>query len=68
MFAKQEALGTLAMVLLRFNFEIKGFVDAGKKSVNSFPALAKSFAGSGGLVPGGDIRVKIRRRGMSQQA
>ncbi|KAK4545299.1 hypothetical protein LTR36_003479 [Oleoguttula mirabilis] len=65
-FAKQEGLGALAMVLLRFDFEVKGFVDASKKPTGSFPGYAKSFAGSGALVPGGDLRVKVRRRKPSE--
>jgi len=50
------------MILLKFHFEVKGFVDAEKKPTETFPGYAKAFAGSGGLVPGGDLRVKIRRR------
>ncbi|CAJ2510536.1 Uu.00g095050.m01.CDS01 [Anthostomella pinea] len=61
-FAKQEGLGALAMILLCFDFEFKGFTGADKTPVDTFPGLARAFAGSGGLVPGGDIRVKVRRR------
>ena len=61
-FAKQEAIGALAMVLMKFDFDVKGFVDADKKETDAFPGFAKAFAGSGALVPGGDFRVKIRRR------
>lgn len=62
LFAKQEALGALAMILLRFGFDVKGFVDGDGKPTKSFPGFARSFAGSGALVPGGDIMVRIRRR------
>lgn len=61
-FAKQEGLGALAMVLYRFNFEVKGFVDQDEKPTKEFPGLAKAFPGSGALAPGGDMMVKIRRR------
>lgn len=61
-FAKQEALGALAMILLRFDFEIKGFVDLNKKPTESFPEFLPAFPGSGALAPGGDLQVKIRRR------
>nr|POE73016.1 cholesterol 7-alpha-monooxygenase [Quercus suber] len=61
-FAKQEALGALALILLRFEFEVKGFVDKDQKSVDAFPGFAKAFAGSGALAPGGDLKVKIKRR------
>ncbi|KAK3671323.1 hypothetical protein LTR78_008783 [Recurvomyces mirabilis] len=61
-FAKQEALGALAMILLRFEFEVKGFKDMDGKTTAHFPGFAKAFPGSGALVPGGDMMVKIRRR------
>ncbi|KAK0937496.1 hypothetical protein LTR29_010934 [Friedmanniomyces endolithicus] len=65
-FAKQEALGALAMVLLRFDFEVLGFVDEKKKPTEAFPGLARAFVGSAVVVPGGDVRVKIRRKQMCQ--
>ena len=61
-FAKQEAIGALAMVLLRFEFEVLGFVDAEKKGTSEFPKPAKQFPGAGALNPGGDVRVRVRRR------
>nr|POE86524.1 cholesterol 7-alpha-monooxygenase [Quercus suber] len=61
-FAKQEALGALALILLRFDFEVMGFVDKDQKRTDMFPEFAKAFAGSGALAPGGDLKVKIRRR------
>ena len=62
LFAKQEALGALAMILSRFDFEVRGFVDEKKKPTTSFPGFARACGGTGGLVPGGDIKVKVRRR------
>ena len=61
-FAKQEAIGALAMILLRFDFEVVGFVDLEGKSTQIFPGLGKAFAGSGTLSPGGDIKVRMRAR------
>lgn len=61
-FAKQEALGALAMVLLRFDFECKGFVDVDKKPTENFPGMPKAFPGSGALSPGGDMKVRLSRR------
>jgi len=61
-FAKQEGLGALAMILLRFEFEVKGFVDVKKNATDEFPGYARAFAGSGAVVPGGDIMVKVKRR------
>ncbi|KAK0264467.1 hypothetical protein LTS09_001946 [Friedmanniomyces endolithicus] len=63
-FAKQEALGALAMVLLRFDLEVLGFVDEKKKPTEAFPGLARAFVGSAVVVPGGDVRVKLRRKQM----
>lgn len=62
-FAKQEGLGALAMVLLRFEFEVQGYVNADKKACAEFPGLAKGFPGTGAILPAGDVMVKIRRRG-----
>ena len=61
-FAKQEAIGALAMVMLRFDFEVLGFVDADKKETSEFPRPAKQWPGAGALIVGGDMRVKVRRR------
>ena len=60
-FAKQEGLGALAMVLSRFEFEVTGFLDINKKETKSFPGFPKVFAGSGTLAPGGDVKVKVKR-------
>ena len=61
-FAKQEGLGALAMVLLRFDFDVVGFVDGEGKPSQTFPGFAKAFAGSGALAPGGDIKIRMRKR------
>lgn len=61
-FAKQEAVGALAMVLLEFDFDVLGFVDAQGHRTEAFPGFAKAFAGSGALAPGGDLRVRMRPR------
>lgn len=61
-FAKQEGLGALAMTLLRFEFEVLGFVDEGGKSTEDFVRPALVYPGTAGLAPGGDVRVRIRRR------
>lgn len=61
-FAKQEGLGALAMILLKFDFEVKRFINADKKPTDAFPGFARAFAGSGALVPSGDLKVRVRRR------
>ncbi|KAI5365129.1 putative cytochrome P450 [Septoria linicola] len=61
-FAKQEAIGALAMILSRFEFEVLGFVNEDKQETKDFPGFKKAYPGSGALSPGGDLSVKIRRR------
>lgn len=61
-FAKQEVLAAVALVLLNFEVEVKGFVDEKGRSTEKFPGLRSAFAGSGVCVVGGDVRVKIKRR------
>jgi cytochrome P450 len=61
-FAKQEALGAVAIILLRFQFEVLGFVDQNGKACDEFVQPGKAFPGTAGLVPGGDMKVKMRKR------
>lgn len=61
-FAKQEAIAALAMVLSRFELDVKGFVELDGTATDQFPGFKKAFPGSGALVPGGDIMVKVRKR------
>ena len=61
-FAKQEAIGAVAMILARFDFEVKGYVDDNKQPTTEFPGFKKQYPGSGALAPGGDLTVKVRRR------
>ncbi|CAK4018499.1 25-hydroxycholesterol 7-alpha-hydroxylase-like [Lecanosticta acicola] len=61
-FAKQEGIGAVAMVLLKFDLDVKGFVDINKKPTGDFPGLKPALPGTAGLVPGGDMLVKVRLR------
>ncbi|KAF2101498.1 cytochrome P450 [Rhizodiscina lignyota] len=61
-FAKQEVLGSVAYMLLNFEFEVLKYVDVKGKTVNHFPGLREGFSGSGIMVMGGDVRVKMKRR------
>lgn len=61
-FAKQEGLGALAMILLRFEFDVLGFMDKDGNAMDQFPGFANQYPGAGALTPGGDFKVKIRRR------
>lgn len=61
-FAKQEAIGAVSMVLLKFDLEVKGYVDNSGKPTDQFPGLKPALPGTAGLVPGGDMLVKVRSR------
>lgn len=56
-FAKQEVLSATAMVLFAFDLE-----PVGEYGV---PRLADAWPGSGGLLPGGDVRVQLKPRARS---
>lgn len=68
-FAKQEVLGSIAVLLLNFDVEVVEFV---KKSgsgtlgagndADAFPRLKEGFAGNVVVGLEGDMRVKIRRK------
>ncbi|KXS93997.1 hypothetical protein AC578_3103 [Pseudocercospora eumusae] len=62
-FAKEEAIVTVAQTLKSFDLEVKGFVDVdGKKSKRDFPGVMPSLPGVVVYVPDGDLRVEIKRR------
>jgi hypothetical protein len=61
-FAKQEAIGAVAMFLLNFDVEVQGYIDPNQQSTKEFPGLQRSFPGSGALNPVGDMMVKLRPR------
>ena len=61
-FAKQEVLAAVAMILLKFEFDVKGFVDEKGRKANGFPGLRRGFLGSSVMLPGGDLIVDVRPR------
>ncbi|KAF1968908.1 cytochrome P450 [Bimuria novae-zelandiae CBS 107.79] len=67
MFAKQEVLGTIAVLLLNFDITFAGFVKrtkTGWESVGTedFPTIKNGFAGNQVVGIEGDMRVHIKRR------
>jgi hypothetical protein len=60
-FAKQEVLGAVGIVLTRFEFEVAGFVGEGGVEKSSFPGLRDAYGGTGVMSMDGDLRVKIKR-------
>lgn len=61
-FAKQEILTAVASVLLSFDFEVLSFLDEVGRDVENFPRPRPCLPGSGVLAPGGDMKVRVRRR------
>ncbi len=61
-FAKQEILASVAMLLLTFDFEFVDYVDDRGNSRKTFPGLRQSFGGSGVTAMEGDMKVRIKRR------
>lgn len=61
-FARQEMMAAVAMMLLTFDFEFLGYVDDKGKSTESFPGLRDTFPGSVVMNPTGDMRVRVMRR------
>lgn len=61
-FAKQEAIAAVAIVLSRFDFDVMGYVDENKQPCTQFPGIQRAYPGSGALAPGGDLVVNVRKR------
>jgi cytochrome P450 len=61
-FAKQEVLAAVAIVLLNFDFEFLYFVNAEGKAGTQFPGFRDAYSGTGVMVMDGDVRVKMKRR------
>jgi hypothetical protein len=60
-FAKQEILASVAMILLEFEFEFVDFLDNTGKATTKFPGLSAAYPGSGVVVMSGDMKVRIKR-------
>ncbi|EMC99922.1 hypothetical protein BAUCODRAFT_30342 [Baudoinia panamericana UAMH 10762] len=65
-FARQEVLGTIAVLLLNFDIDFVSFVDRGSGTkapgTASFPTLRRNYAGNQVVGIDGDMRVRIRRK------
>ena len=61
-FAKQEVLASVALVLRTFDIESLGFVDEKGQTTNKFPGLRKSYGGSGIMATDADMMVRIKQR------
>ena len=61
-FAKQEVLASVAMVLSTFDLEVLRFVDEKGKTRDEFPGLRQSYSGSGIMAMEGDMRIILRSR------
>lgn len=63
-FAKQEVLASIALVLLNFEFEVLGFVDLEGKSRDEFPGFMDAYSGTSIVAMDGDIKVRVKRRAL----
>jgi hypothetical protein len=62
-FAKQEILAAVAMVLLSFDFEFVGWVNPFSKDMEErFPRTKKGYVGNGVMAADRDMRVRIKRK------
>jgi len=62
-FAKQEILAAVAMVLLSFDFEFVGWVNPfSKDKEERFPRAKKGYVGNGVVAADRDMRVRIKRK------
>ena len=62
-FAKQEILAAVAMVLLCFDFEFVGWVNPfSKDKEERFPTSKKGYVGNGVMAADRDMRVRIKRK------
>lgn len=61
-FAKQEVLASVALILLAFDVEPLGFVDEQGNPTKKFPGLRKSYSGSGIMATDADMKVRIKCR------
>ena len=60
-FAKQEILAATAIMLLKLDIEVLGFVDGAGKHSDKFPGLRDGFGGSGIILQEGDLRIKVTK-------
>jgi len=61
-FAKQEIMVAIALMILRFDFEMLGYVKMDGTRSDRGPRLDEEFAGSGVMPPDRDMRVRLRKR------
>ena len=61
-FAKQEIIASVAIVLLTFEFDVLGYVNEKGRSTGQFPGLRDTFPGSVVMVAKGDVQVRVKRR------
>ncbi|KAL9061958.1 MAG: hypothetical protein Q9206_000144 [Seirophora lacunosa] len=65
LFAKQEIMVAVAMVLRMYDFEMVGYADGQGKRTDKFPGMRSKLPGTGIGLPDGDILVRIKRRTQS---
>ena len=61
-FAKQQVLAVVAMVLLNYDIQPVKFLDGRGKETDKFPCLSRRLPGSGVIAMEGDMEVRMKRR------
>jgi len=61
-FAKQEVLAAVAIVLLDFDIEALGYLDQNGNAVENFPGLRDAYQGTAITVMDGDIKVRMKKK------
>jgi cytochrome P450 len=61
-FAKQEIMAAIVLMILRFDFEVLGYVKMDGTRSERGPRLDEEFAGSGTMPPDRDMKVRFRKR------
>ena len=61
-FAKQEILVAVALILRMYDFEMAGYIDGQGKGTEKFPGMRSKLPGTGIPIPDGDVLVRIRER------
>ncbi|KAK5709434.1 hypothetical protein LTR17_019785 [Elasticomyces elasticus] len=65
-FAKQEVLGTVAVLLLNYDIDFVKYIgqDTVEKGEKGFPGIKKNYAGNQVVGIEGDMRVRIKKRSL----
>jgi hypothetical protein len=61
-FAKQEVMASVALLLLEFDIEVLNYTDLEGNLTETFPEMKDSYQGSGIVAMNGDVKVRMKRK------